>query len=451
MEIIKYDSISSKSFFLNDVNDIKVQRLYNKANDILVFKNEVSQKIFDNVFFFIEQGVDYSKKLFKSDSKYLNGQDEQNAIEDVIGSYVNKSKNLNDKLNIYKITLTPIPYKKDGKTYKKGTIKTFVCKKKKTKISMTLSFLSKFKSNKIEAIDYIKNEIIKMNESEKTDKIISRLIFYNDMIYVIDKFGIERLMVTANLKRETISRKYFSKPHEFKSLNFRSCSRIKQPIVQFNKNNKSKIDAFINIGGFSKEISDEEYELIKIQNEILLKEGKIRKSKVCETLSFPFSYSKKYHGDLSEYDNATVGYTVVFSQYNKNISISLTKDIERQVVVGGKNNLGTDLNIKHNLFSTSSEHLIDYDRELLSDYIKFRKEIERKQKYKKKIKLKPEEVSRLSKKDFKKQQKFIRKIESDLKLKAKWLVDYAIKYGFNNIIMEALSQMKKGFSRNEEF
>ena len=374
MKTIKYDSVSSKSFFLNDVNDIKVQRLYKKASAILVFKNEVSQKIFDNVFFFIEQGVDYSKKLFKSDSKYLNGQDEQNAVEDVIGSYVNKSKNLNDKLNIYKITLTPTYYKKDGKTFKKGTIKNFICKKTKTKISMTLSFLSKFKSNKTEAIDYIKNEIIKMNESEKTDKIISRLSFYNDMIYVIDKFGIERLMVTANLKRETVSRKYFSKPHEFKSLNFRSCSRIKLPIVQFNKNNKSKIDAFINIGGFSKEISNEEYELITKQNEILLKEGKSRKRTSCETLSFPFSYSNKYHGNLSEYYGETVGYIVVFSQYNKNISISLTKDIERQVVVGGDNNLGTDLNIKHNLFSTSSEYLIDYDRELLSDYIKFKKE-----------------------------------------------------------------------------
>ena len=100
MKIIKYDSISSKSFFLNDVNDIKVQKLYKKANAIIVFKNEVSEKIFDNVFFFIEQGVNYSKKLFKSDSKYLNGQDEQNAIEDVIGSYINKSKNLNDKLNL---------------------------------------------------------------------------------------------------------------------------------------------------------------------------------------------------------------------------------------------------------------------------------------------------------------------------------------------------------------
>ena len=451
MKTIKYDSISSKSFFLNDVNDIKVQKLYKKANAILVFKNEVSEKIFDNVFFFIEQGVNYSKKLFKSDSKYLNGQDEQNAIEDVIGSYVNKSKNLNDKLNIYKITLIPKFYQKNGKTFKKGTIRTFIRKKTKTKISMTLSFLSKFKSKDIEAFDYIKSEIIKMKESEKTDEIISRLQFYNDMLNVINKFGIDRLMITANLKKEIISRKYFSKPHEFKSLNFRSCSRIKLPIVQFNKNNKSKIDAFINVGGFSKEISDEEYELIKKQNEVLDKQGKSRKRTSCETLSFPFSYSKKYHGDLSEYDNTTVGYIVVFSQYNKNISISLTKDVERQVIVGGENNLGTDLNIKHNLFSTSSEHLIDYDRELLSDYIKFRKEIERKQKYKKKIKLKPEEVSRLSTKDFKKQQWFIRKIECDLKLKAKLLVDYAIKNGFNNIIMEALSQMEKGFSRNEEF
>jgi hypothetical protein len=451
MKTIKYDSISSKSFFLNDVNDIKVQKLYNKANAILVFKNEVSKKIFDNVFFFIEQGVNYSKKLFKSDSKYLNAQDEQNAIEDVIGSYVNKSKNLGDKLNIYKITLTPIYYKVNGKTFKKGTIKNFICKKSKTKTSMTLSFLSKFKSNKIEAIDYIKNEIIKMNESDEKDKVVSRLNFYNDMIYVIDKFGIERLMVTANLKRETISRKYFNKPHEFKSLNFRSCSRINKPIVEFNKNNTSKIDAFINIGGFLKEISDEDFEIIKSENKILKENNKNKKQLSSETLSFPFSYSKKYHGNLLNYDNQTVGYTVVFSNYNKNISISLTKNIKRQVVVGGNNNIGVDVNIKNNLFSTSSEHLIDYDRELLSDYIKFRKEIEEKQKYKKKIKLKPEEVSRLSTKDFKKQQKFIRKIESDLRLKAKILVDYAIKNGFNNIVMEWLGQMEKGFSRNEEF
>ena len=54
----------------------------------------------------------------------------------------------------------------------------------------------------------------------------------------------------------------------------------------------------------------------------------------------------------------------------------LTIDGEEEITVGKINYVGVDANVKHNLFYTSTNHQIDYDRNMVKEYCEFIKRIE---------------------------------------------------------------------------
>lgn len=229
------DGMYSKSFFLSHVNDVKVKKLLDKANAIRDFKNYVSKTIFDDAFHYLDNGKFSAMIEFKSNIKYLNGQDEQNAVQDVYDTYANKFDTLNQKIQFSVINVKPTYYKKNGKllengkyAFYKGQFKSFSAKKSKTPLCFVLTFLARYGSDNTPA--YIKS---KLKEETNDDKIL----FYNSILHYINKFGFERLMKVALMKRDIIKNKLFKEPHKFESLSFRTISRVNNNIVSFNKNN----------------------------------------------------------------------------------------------------------------------------------------------------------------------------------------------------------------------
>lgn len=441
------DSIFSKSFCLDNTNIIKTNKLINKAEAIRTFKNEVSDNIHNNPLYFIELGVYNSMTYFKSNSKYLNGQDEQNAIEEVFNTYKDKLDKLNNKIKFYLINIKPSYYKKDGRKlannnrpYYKNDFKSFEKTTKETSLTKTLTYLAKYGSK--DSYDYLLTQLELITDNNK-------ILFYQDIIKNINKFGFERLLNLALLKRNNIKNKLFKNPHIFTSLNFRTVSRVKTEIVGYNKNRNSVIEAFINIGGYAIDISDADYEIILNENNKRRSEGLSALPTKSEILSLPVSYSNIYHGNLPDYNKPVTAYTVNF--IGDNISIILSKKDKRYIYSGGKRTLGVDVNMKHNMYSDSDGNIIDYDRELINDFVRFLKEIDKKKSHKQKMGLSKELISKLSIKGTKKQDYLIRAITYDLQEKSRQLVDYAINNGYDHIVMEDLTNIGKIFSKSDEF
>lgn len=443
------DSIFSKSFFLSDVNGGKVSRLLDKANAIREFKNTVSQRIFDDVFHYLDGGKFSAMTEFKSNSRYLNGQDEQNAIQDVYDTYTNKFDTLNQKIQFSIIYVKPTYYKRNGKAldngrlaYHQGQFKSFSIKRAQTPLCLVLTFLARYGSDN--TITYIQG---KLQIEENKDKIK----FYESVLSYISKFGFERLMRVALMKRDMVKNKLFIEPHRFESLNFRTVSRVKDDIVALNKNGKSVVRAFINIGGFLKdELTDEQWADICQQNEARRSEGKPSLKSRTDVISLPVKLNKKYHGDLNNYLKDVASYTVCFES-NRKIRVVLTKKDKRQVVSGSNGILGVDVNIKHNMFSTSGRDAIDYDRKLINKFIGFIKHTNGKKVQKHSMGLDKSEVNRMSSKDKSIQDYYIRAITYDIQYKSHLLVKNSIEKGYDHIVMEDLSKMSRGFSKSDEF
>jgi len=89
-----------------------------------------------------------------------------------------------------------------------------------------------------------------------------------------------------------------------------------------------------------------------------------------EILSIPVKYSKKHHGDMSQYANGTdTSYIVSITDDNR-IRVILTKKGERIKPNDKTSFIGIDVNVKHNLFHCSNDMTIDYDRELVDELSK---------------------------------------------------------------------------------
>ena len=170
-------------------------------------------------------------------------------------------------------------------------------------------------------------------------------------------------------------------------------------------------------------------------------------------LFIPVKHNKKYHGNIDEYKTKPTGkneqitsYTVCFEKKNT-IRIVLSKNVEEYILPDTENYFGVDVNIKNNLFATSTGTKIDFDRDLFDDYIKWIKKCDEKIKRKKELNLN----TSFSIRDYKTQQKCITRIKDMLKRKSHDLVHLAIKAGKNHIVMEELGSFAKSFSRSDVF
>ena len=173
-------------------------------------------------------------------------------------------------------------------------------------------------------------------------------------------------------------------------------------------------------------------------------------------LFIPVKYDENHHGLIDEYNTSCnskgqkiTSYKIYFPKTRKTnkIRIILSRDIEEEIITEKESYLGVDVNIKHNLFYTSEDYDIDYDRKMFNGYVNFLKKLDKKRLNKRKYK----QGNKLSKKDQNTFNHWKVRIKDMLKRKSRELIDHALENNLDHIVMEDLQLMGKMFSRSDEF
>ena len=331
----------TKIFQSKDLTRQKYDELYNFAVLIRSHKNTVSQYVNDNLLHFLE----YNKFQFlKAMRAYFKGVIPSSfyweLYTQVFTCYQNKFEAIKRKLSFDVATFKGFEfYKRDTKNHKKGDLKKVLFDKKKTPLSICLTYLARY--GKETTIDYIKSHIGKCDEEKRG--------FYNNILRCCNKFGFERLYNLALSKRKHIIEHYSEHPIEFNSLTFSGRCRKKR-IIDYNHKFGSVINSFISLSGFSRKSFD-----------------------------IPVSFNKGWHGNMKDYrkNNPDYEYTITFNEKKHQVSIYLCKDGERYIPQVNGKTIGIDVNCKHNLFSLSDETTYDYDRKLVNDFCKLALDIDK--------------------------------------------------------------------------
>ena len=327
------DSKFTKSFISDSLSKIKLNEFKEFAMLLNNHKNIVSQEVNYNLSFYMEMSLfDFLKYMRNKYKNVINSNFDKQLYQDVFTSYQNKFEAIQKNITFEKITFSGFEfYKINTKNNKKGDFKKVNTTKEKTKLSVVLSYLSRYGNEN--SVEYITNQL-KITNLEQ-----SKIILYNNILKYVNKFGFNRLFSLSLQRRKRITKKYSEYPVTFTKLTFRGRSRLKQDIISYNTNYNSKINAFINISWLG------------------------RGSK----LTIPVKYSKHYHGLMKEYhkDNPDVEYMIVFDK--DKIKVNICKDDKRFVPENKTSYIGIDVNVKHNLFSLSDGYNFDYNRILLND------------------------------------------------------------------------------------
>lgn len=400
--------VKSYSYALHDSNKCKLDCLISKAKLIRDFKNEISEIINADLSKFSKMSKFDCIKFFCKGKTLTNvsGQDLQHAAVDVFTAYENRMEAFKNKMQ-FKIQseINRTFYKKSGKTFNSGDLKTFELKFESNKLSKVMSFLARYWNET--TLTYINNQL-------NTEIEQSQRVFYQDVVHYINKFGESRLSSLALLKRENVMDR-MKIPIKFSSLSFRSLNQISVPIIDWNKNKDVKFNAFITLGAIN---------------------GR-------KAIQFPTKHSNSYHGNIKDYQKGkNTEYTIVFVG-NKPSRIVLTANRDEFKITGKTNYVGVDVNVKHNLFSINDGSIIDYDRDMFNDYVKFLKHLDEKKNRK--------NNSILSKRDARFYSKRQVKIKNMLKRKCSELVDKIKALGKDHLVIEDLGSFGKSFTRNDEF
>ena len=404
------DSVFTKSFFTQSVTTKKYNFLHRKASRILEIKNSLASKMHEDPIFFLEHSkIDAIKywnavvqDAFNQD-KLLSGQDIQNAIADTHTALQNRYEAVLPKIQFKLVNkITYCYYKKNTKNNNKGDLKEIKYKRISTPSTKIITYMARRRYS-LQKLQYILNN--------QTDK--DMILFFQDVISFLVKYGEERILNLATLKYKNAT-KHIKKPIVFKELTFKALDQSKSNIVAYNKNFNSKINSFIELNAQS------EY----------------------KKLYLPVSFSKKYHKQHKLYGNKNTSYIIKLLGNNR-IRVILTYKATRNIPVETElqqnNTMGVDVNVKHNLFSTSIGAEIDYDRGLFNDYVKFLKKLDNRKNKK------------LNKKQVKQKDKWDIRIHQMLKNKARELVNLVVANNKNHIVLEDLELMNSGFTRNNEF
>lgn len=327
------DSKFSKSFISDSLSTTKLNELREFALLLQNHKNIVSLEVNSNISFYMEMSMfDFLKYMRNKYKNLINSNFDKQLYQDVFTSYQNKFEAIQRNITFEKITFNGFEfYKRDTKNKKNGEFKKVNITKTKTKLSVVLSYLSRYGNEN--TVDYITNQL------KRTDLEHSKRNLYENILNYINKFGFNRLFLLSLQRRNRVTKHYSEYPITFTKLTFRGRSRLKQNIISYNTNYNSKINAFINISWLG------------------------RGSK----LSIPVKYSKHYHGLITDYhkDNPDVEYMVVFDK-NK-IKVNICKDGQRFIPENKTQYIGIDVNVKHNLLTLSNGINFDYNRNLLND------------------------------------------------------------------------------------
>ena len=166
-------------------------------------------------------------------------------------------------------------------------------------------------------------------------------------------------------------------------------------------------------------------------------------------LYIPTKHSKSHHGNINDYDKEPNGKGQKVISYTcqllKNkVRFVLTKKCNEKQITNKYDYYGVDVNVKHNLFSSSDGNEIDYDRDIFNDYLKFIKKLDSK------LQNKPKDKRELSNKDEFAKKKWMNRIKDMLKRKASQLVKQAKEQGKDHIVMEELELMGKSYIRSKD-
>ena len=324
----------TKIFQSKDLTRQKYDELYDFAVLIRNHKNIVSQYVNS----YLLNYLDYNKFNFVKEMRMrfknaIPSSFDAQLYKQVFTCYQNKFEAIKHKLTFDVTTFKGFEfYKRDAKNHKKGDLKKVLIDKKKTPLSICLTYLARYGSET--TIDYIKSHIEKCDEKKRE--------FYNNILRCCDKFGFERLYNIALSKRKHIIKHYSEYPIEFKSLTFSGRCR-KKKIIDYNHRFGSVINSFISLSGFTRKSFD-----------------------------IPVSFNKGWYGNMKDYRKKTndYEYTITFNEKKHQVSILLYKDGERYIPQPNGKTIGIDVNCKHNLFSLSDETTYDYDRKLVNDFCK---------------------------------------------------------------------------------
>jgi len=368
----------AKFFFSKELNQVKFDTIHEKAVKIRDFKNKISSIYHKKLNVYLTYTKFDMIKEFNTKIDGLNGQDIQNALTDVHTMYSNNLDKFTEKLTFKRKNIPP------------------------TKLSMIMTFLIKYGQPGIS-----KSLRIPKNDEKKA-------IFYRDVIDYCNKFGENRLLKLAESRRSNIFKKKFKKVY-FNELSFRTITRIKHNIFDYNSNFRSKFDGFVTIGGY---------------------DG-------YKKLSIPTNFNKLYHGDKSNYErpnptkqNSQSYQIKIMGENKKLLRIAYLIDVCEEIPDSNYDYLGVDVNVKHNLFSTELGE-IDFDRDLLNKYVNFLQKIDNR---------KSKELSKRRASAYK---RWRLKIKNHIKEKMVELCELAKQNGRNHLILEDLELLGKLRSTSE--
>ena len=341
----------TKIFQSKDLTRQKYDELYDFAVLIRNHKNIVSQYVNDNLLHFLDcTKFQFLKEMIVHFKNAIPSSFYEQLYKQVFTCYQNKFDAIKRKLTFDVTTFNGFEfYKRNTNDHKKGDLKKVLIDKKKTPLSICLTYLARYGSEN--TIDYIKSHIGKCDEKKRE--------FYNNILRCCDKFGFERLYKLALSKRKRIAKHYAEYPIEFKSLAFGGRCR-KKKIIDYNHRFGSVINSFISLSGFSRKSFD-----------------------------IPVAFSKEWHGNMNDYRKKTndYEYTITFNEKKHRVNVHLCKDGERYIPQVNGKTIGIDVNCKHNLFSLSNETTYDYDRKLVNDFCKLSLSIDRLKEQNKKYKI----------------------------------------------------------------
>ena len=344
---MKVKSRYSRSFYSDGLSDTKYREIHALALSIRDVKNELSILVNQNLFHYLDMSkYQFQKEMLPLVKNRISSNFVKQLLNDVYTAYQNKFKNIKTKLKFQHIKEYSFTYyKRSGKTksgrvYRAGDFKGISIKHDDTPLSMTLTYLARYGYFGI--VDYLLEKFVNVTNHKEE-------VFYADVLDTIYKFGFTRLFALAMNKRNRIIKHYSERPIEFKSLNFRGRSRLRNDIVSLNENKKSTINSFANISWYTD----------------------TRKK-----MTIPMKYAKDFHGELKRYTNGTdTSYTICLEENNQ-IRILLSYEDEREYPDACGRIVGIDVNSKHNLLQCSNGYEIDFDRKLVEELSKELKKID---------------------------------------------------------------------------
>ena len=333
---MKVDSRYSRSFYSDGLSDTKYREIHALAVSIREVKNEISEIVNQNLFRYLDMGKhQFQKEMLPLIKNRISSNFVKQLLDDVYVAYQNKFKNIKRRLKFQHIKEYSFTYyKRNGKTkygrvYRAGDFKGISIKHDETPLSITLTYLARYGYFCI--VDYLLEKFVNETNQKKE-------LFYATLLDTIHKFGFTRLFAIAMSKRNRIIKHYSERPIEFKSLNFRGRSRLRNDIVSMNNNRCSTINSFANISWYTS---------------------------TRKTMIIPMKYSKDFHGELKRYTNGTdTSYTICLEENNQ-IRMILSYEDDRYFPEAKDKIIGIDVNSKHNLMTCSNGYEIDFDRELV--------------------------------------------------------------------------------------